>query len=103
MSHTRQFVCVFFFVEFFKTIWTDIWTGIRISEYYLGCQKKLIPNIKYYLVLRKSGYRIQMLLFGPTIQMYLNTKLFVTPFLVYSITKHCNIKIQPSSISQSTV
>ena len=47
LSHTRHFV-----LKFCETIRTDIWTCIKIPKYYLGCQKKLIPNIKYYLLSR---------------------------------------------------
>ena len=60
LSHTRHF-----FLKFFETIWKGIWSSIRITEYYSGCKK---TNTTYYLVLRKSKYRIQKLLFRPTIR-----------------------------------
>ena len=41
---------------------------IQIPEYYSGCQNTRIPNTEYYSVLRKSKYRIQILLFGLTIR-----------------------------------
>ena len=43
-----------FVLKICETIWTAIWSGIQIPEYYLRCQKNWIPNTKYYLVLRKS-------------------------------------------------
>ena len=56
-----------FVFKFFETIPTDFWTSVQIPEYYKGCEKNWIPNTEYYLVLRKSEYQIQILLFGPTI------------------------------------
>ena len=41
---------------------------ICIPEYYSGCQKAPILNNEYYSVLRKAEYRIQILLFRPTIR-----------------------------------
>ena len=63
MSHTRHFVLLIC-----EIIRTGIWSNYLNNRYYSGCKKILIPNTKYYLVLRKSEYRIQILLFSPTIR-----------------------------------
>ena len=62
MSHTRHFVLQ---GKLFREVFGPT---IRIPEYYSGCKKTRIPNTEYYLVLRKSEYQIQILLFGPTIR-----------------------------------
>ena len=65
---------------------------IWIPEYYTGCQKTQIPNTEYYSVLRKSEYRIRILLFGPTIRIVFE----------YRIIRHTLASVQPSGQSQAT-
>ena len=60
---------------------------IRIPEYYLGCRKTQIPNTEYYLVLRKTKYRIRILLFGPTIRIVFEYRIIHHTLLKSGINK----------------
>ena len=63
LSHTRHLFCKF--VKLFGQVFGPT---IPIPEYYLGWKKTRIPNTEYYSVLRKSEYRIRILLFCPIIR-----------------------------------
>ena len=48
-----------------------------------GCKKTRIPNTKYCSVLRKSEYRIQILPFGPTIQIVFEYRIILHTLVEY--------------------
>ena len=78
MFHTRHFV-----LKICEAIQTGIRSNYSNTRILFGVQKTWIPNTEYYSVLGKSKYRIQILLFGPTISIvfkYQISCLVVTPW-----------------------